>query len=143
MQFRFLGGKLLRALSPSLVQTDGSFHMRNKTGYAAAILYHDSRKYKHLLYLENAKDSCETEWASVYNGLVFSLEKNVSEINIENDNLGVVQNLTEHKEKKLKDYAAHYKYEILKLANYTKWTGIRWIPRKFNRADDLFKGPPF
>jgi len=147
MNFRFLGGKLLRPRYPSLVQTDGSYHRGRNAGYAAALLFHDNKKYKHLLYLDNAQDSCETEWASVYNGLVFSLEKNVSEINIENDNLGVVKNLTEYtnkekyrnRTKNKKEYAEHYKHEILKLTKYTKWTGIRWIPRGLNRADDIFR----
>ena len=140
MNFRYLGGKYLRPLSASLVQTDGSFHLRNKTGYTAALLYHKSETYKRLVYLEYVRGSYEAEWISVYNGLVLSLEKNVNEIKIENDNLGVVRSLLDFNEsKKYKDHVLHYKHEILKLANQTRWAGIRWIPRRENRADDLFR----
>jgi ribonuclease HI len=139
MKFRYLGGKFFRPVSPSLVQTDGSYFMNKKTGYLAAILHHDSETFRQLRYLHYVRDSFETEMASVYNGLLLSLEKNAIEIQIENDNLGVVRELTELSGKKGRPEILHYKNEIYKLAKETKWTGIRWIPRGENRADDLFR----
>jgi len=87
--------------------------------------------------MEKAKDSYETEWFSVYNGILFALEKNATSIEIENDNLSVVHILTGQKVKR-NGIASHYEEKIQYAASHTEYTGIRWIPRKHNRADDLF-----
>jgi len=135
MKFRYLGGKYFRPVSPSLVQTYGTHFMNKNTGYLSAILHHNSETFRQLRYLDYSRDSYETELASVYNGLLLSLDKNASEIQIENDNLGVVRELTDFPLKNSRSSIQHYKNEIYKLAKGTKWTGIRWIPRKENRAD--------
>lgn len=88
--------------------------------------------------MESARNSYETEWYSVYKGLLFALETNVTKLHIENDNLSVIQHLVGFSSKDCPSYVAHYKHSIRLLANETEYTGVRWIPRRFNRADDLF-----
>lgn len=136
MHFRYIGGRFTHSVFPWLLQTDGSY--RKHIGRVAAILTHPNGRYTNLVHMQSARNSYETEWCSVYNGMLFSLEHNATELTIENDNLGVVQHLVEFPTKRCPDYVAHYKHAIRVLANETKHTGIRWIPRKFNRADDLF-----
>ena len=138
MHFRYIGGKLRIPSKPSLLQTDGSY--RKNLGRVAMTLYHESLRHNRVEQMAKARDSYETEWFAVYRGLIFSLEKNATEIHIENDNVGVVQYLTEQKKKH--PYAEYYKDKICQLTKQTKYTGIRWIPRKFNRADDLFHKTP-
>jgi ribonuclease HI len=139
MRFHHLGGKLRNISSqiPTLLQTDGSF--KRSKGRAASILFHTSDTYSKVWNLERATDSYETEWASVYHGLLFSMNKNVYNLHIENDNQGVILNLIRvPNTKKQKPYVAEYREAILQLAKQTEFTAIRWIPRKQNRADDLF-----
>jgi hypothetical protein len=69
------------------------------------------------------------------------MNTNVYSLHIENDNQGVIMNLIMKdvpKTKKQKPYVAEYREAIIQLAKQTEWTAIRWIPRKMNRADDLF-----
>ena len=141
-----LGGKHTRSFFPSLLQTDGSFYSGKRSGFVAALLHHNDYEYKQTRWLETAEDSCETEWASIYNGIVFSLNKQATQLHIENDNLGVVQSIIEHtltphkrKKRKEKEYATYYRHEILSLVKHTNYAAIRWIPREQNRADDLFR----
>jgi len=143
MRFHHIGGKCKALLSPpSLLQTDGSF--KRSTGRAAALLLHNSNMYSRVWELEHAKDSYETEWASIYHGLLFSLNSNADRLHIENDNQGVIMNLLtadlqkKKKQKKQNPYVTEYREAILNLAKQTEWTAVRWIPREINRADDLF-----
>jgi len=141
MRFHHIGGKCKTLLSPpSLLQTDGSFRRAN--GRAAALLFHHSNIYSKVWNLEHAKDSYETEWASVYHGLLFSMNTNVYRLHIENDNQGVILNLLRANVQKKKQtqnpYVVEYREAILNLVKQTEWTAIRWIPRENNRADDLF-----
>lgn len=139
MWFVPIGGKLRFPIRPSLLQTDGSFHPKTHTGFVAMVLHHNNTTYTKFTMMASAEDSTETEWASISSGMIYALEKNVKSIYIENDNLGVVNKLLTTLKKKEKPYVAHYKYEILRLAKETEWTGIRWIPRNENKADDLFR----
>lgn len=140
-----LGGKYRRSFVPSLVQTDGSFYSGKRSGFVAALLHHNDNIYKQTVWLETAEDSCETEWASVYNGIIFSLNKQATQIHIENDNLGVVESLIattispKQKKRREKEYATYYRHAILSLVKQTNYAAIRWIPREQNRADDLFR----
>ena len=144
MIFQCLHGTNPIRFAPSVVQTDGSFYRVKHLGRVAALLYHDTNTFKNVKTMVNACNSYETEWASVLHGLVFSLEHNASQIYIENDNLGVVQSLSNYvkkgkKGKRETEYVQHYKYEIMHLAKQTETTAIRWIPRSKNRADALFR----
>ena len=140
MRFKYIGGKVLKPISPSLVQTDGSFHYNTRSGRVAVSLSHNSQVFTKVINVHKPEDSYEVEWCAVYSGLLFALRHNVESINIENDNLGLVNNLLTGKILKTdKPYVIDYKQAILALAKQTHWTGIRWIPREQNRADDLFR----
>ena len=104
------------------------------------LLYHNNSIYSNMFTLEQARDSYESEWASVYYGLLFSIQKDAQRIHIENDNQGVVTNLSRHTypSTQQRAFVQDYRDAILDLVKQTEWTGIRWIPRRYNRADDLF-----
>ena len=86
-----------------------------------------------------ATSSTETEWASVALGLALAIQHKRHHVAIENDNLGVIRALIFHQNFRSRhEYAHHYFHEIMRLSKETEWTGVRWIPRALNRADDLF-----
>jgi ribonuclease HI len=91
------------------------------------------------LDLPFASSSTEAEWASVFHGLEAALELEKENIGLENDCLAVVTGLTFPTNRLKQVYARHYRKKILDLTEQTLWTGVRWIPRKENRADDLFR----
>ena len=121
------------------LQTDGSFRGR-KDAATAFILYAPSGA--HLIALKQplygAISSTEAEWASIEKGFAAAVDANQECIGIENDCLGVVSALINPDNRQRHEYARHYRHTILELTKKTLWTGIRWIPRKLNRADDLF-----
>ncbi len=120
------------------VQTDGSFS--KKSARVAAILFRSDRSSTITDCINvDAANSTETEWASVCFGLELALENNETYVGLENDNMGVIHGLI-YRESPLKhEYARHYRNEIQHLLRSTDWTGIRWIPREANHADDLFR----
>jgi hypothetical protein len=74
-----------------------------------------------------------------------ALEFNHRHLGIENDNLGVIRSLIFHRDfdmeakaKRQHEYVRYYFHDIMKSVAQTEWTGVRWIPRGLNRADDLF-----
>jgi len=139
-QFIRIGGKRSNALPLlSIVQCDGSF---SRKGAAAAFLIYDASQQivkSQRMDLYNVKNSTEAEWASVFHGMEAALTENNENIGLENDCLAVIAGLVHPTNKLRQSYARHYRQQILKLADETIWTGARWIPRKENRADDLFK----
>jgi hypothetical protein len=117
------------------IQTDGSYK-KNAAFIASIITIPDTTyRFKKSIIAEN---STETEWASVAYGIECALEKNQNTLAVENDNLSVVAGLLGQCSIK-KEYARYYKNQIDQLTQCTVWTGIRWIPREFNKADDLFR----
>jgi ribonuclease HI len=140
--FRRLGGIAKVAPQKSaLLQTDGSFIHSTKFSRVAMILRaeqgHDV--YTNMEPIAKAKDSTETEWASVYFGLVWALEKNERNIHIENDNMSVIRGLMLPYCELKHDYAKYHRDQILRNASQSYWSAIRWIPRELNRADALFR----
>jgi hypothetical protein len=134
--FRRIGGKSrYEGILTSRVQTDGSFGPKGARAAAIISGYRNIFSYVKPIY---AEDSMEAEWASVSLGIQLALENNEHWIELENDNLGVMNALALGSKLK-KDYARYYKHEISKLAAETMWTGVRWIPRELNHADDLFR----
>lgn len=121
------------------VQTDGSFYSKSQKARIAVLLRRaDGQSLLSDLQSIVAISSTETEWASVAQGMQFALENNETMVALENDNLGVVHSLINAKSPLKQDYAKYYRYEIQNLAKESTWTGVRWIPRIFNRADALF-----
>ena len=139
MPYMRIGGRnLFPPPIVSYLQTDGSFHMKTKLARAAFILKTPTYKYAKMLELQNVIDSTETEWASITYGIAYSFLHGQFVLAVENDNLGVVSSIITNANVK-QDYARHYQHEIYKMAQQSIWLGLRWIPRKENKADMLFK----
>ena len=140
-KFLRIGGR--RAVSlpfPTIVQCDGSYSVRR--GAALAYMVYDTAEQVILskrVDLPFASSSTEAEWASVYEGLTAAIDLEKETIGLENDCLSVVAGLVHPTNALRHVYARHYRKKILDLTEQTLWTGIRWIPRKANRADDLFR----
>jgi len=139
MPYWRIGGR--RTLEPPFltrIQTDGSFGPLG--GRAAAILTapNGAESAGQMIRVPEATSSTEAEWASVAFGLQLALENDHEAIGLENDCLGVVSALIHPQNALRHAYARHYRGLIYGLTAQTMWTGVRWIPREINRADDLF-----
>jgi ribonuclease HI len=82
-------------------------------------------------------NSTESEWASVLDGLQFSITKDQGAVEIENDNLAVIEAIIRRRAKK--EVERYYLHTILEESADLEWLAIRWIPRELNRADTLFR----
>jgi hypothetical protein len=123
------------------LQTDGS-RTSTQSRVAMILTTRDHMNiYKKVDNIPHTESSTESEWASIASGLEFALTKGETSIGIENDNLGVVGSLITDKRDFRHSYAYYYRDKILRMTRLTLWTGIRWIPREINRADDLFHKP--
>ena len=135
-----VGGRAL--FKPAMlahVQVDGSFGPRRQAAVAVkfvAAAGDRSAAFKRPVYA--VENSTEAEWIAVHTGLMFALENNEKAMVIENDCLGIIHHLMQRDQVLRRDYARFWRAEIYKLAAETEWTGVRWIPRRLNRADDLF-----
>ena len=124
----------------TIVQCDGSFG--RASGAAVAYMVYDGARQVAMskrVDLPFASSSTEAEWASVFQGLEAAIDLEKENIGLENDCLSVVSGLSFPTNPLKHVYARHYRKKILDLSAQTLWTGIRWIPRKANRADDLFR----
>lgn len=124
----------------ALVQTDGSFSVQYNRISRTAVLLTNAKGENHSLcktYFEH-KNSTESEWCSVYDGMKYSLRKDQDAIELENDNLGVITSLIERKVPR-HSYLADYYHLIFRQIRQFEYLGIRWIPRERNRADELFR----
>ena len=136
----WVGGQA-RAMPPlfATLQVDGSFKSRQNAAvavkYRSASLTKSAQFVKPIYAVEN---STEAEWIAIYTGIVFALENNEKTMIIENDCLGNIHHLMQRDMALRRDYARHWRAEIYKLAGQTEWTGVRWIPRAYNKADELF-----
>lgn len=123
-----------------IVQTDGSRSPLRGSRVAMILTTRDRMNiHKQMLEISETADSTETEWAAVSHGLEFALQKGETMIGIENDNLAVVGALITGPGKSQKEYVRYYSDRILRFSKLSLWTGIRWIPREINLADDLFR----
>lgn len=121
------------------VQTDGSRRAHDSRIAAILTSRDNMNMYKHMVHIAHTESSTEVEWAAIYGGLEFALQKGETCIGIENDNLGVVGALITSQKEFRHSYAYYYRNKIDRLTRLTLWTGIRWIPREMNRADELFR----
>lgn len=137
--FLRIGGKRIHALPlQTVVQCDGSFS-RLQSAAAYIVMDPAGTTLMGKKVVLAAISATETKWASVFLGLEAALELDQECVALENDCLSVVAGLV-HPTYPLKHlYARHYRKKIQDLATQTVWTGIRWIPRKLNKADALFK----
>jgi ribonuclease HI len=135
---RIAGTTLLKPPQMALVQTDGSFYHRVPLSRTAVILQAEDEWSLLKSYTEGEhKNSTESEWASILDGLVFSKSKDQGAVELENDNLGVINSLKTMKSKK--DMDRYYLHAIMKEAKAMEWVAVRWIPREQNMADRLFR----
>jgi hypothetical protein len=135
-----VGGKAT-SLPPLLahLQVDGSFGPRRTA--AVAVKYVSAARDRSATFTKPvyAVENCtEAEWIAIYAGITFALENNEKAMIVENDCLGVIHHLMQRDQVLRRDYARHWRGEIYKLAGQTEWTGVRWIPRAHNKADELF-----
>jgi hypothetical protein len=120
------------------LQTDGSRTV-SRSRVAMILTTRDHMNiHKKVIDIPQTESSTEAEWASIAGGLEFAIQKGETSIGIENDNFGVVGALITDKQDFRNSYAYYYRDKILRMMRLTLWTGIRWIPREINRADDLF-----
>lgn len=120
------------------VQTDGSYHHRLRLSRTAVILQASDEYRLMTTYMQGEhKNSTESEWASVLDGLQFSIAKDQGAVEIENDNQAVVDAIIKRQAKK--EVERYYLHTILEESADLDWLGIRWIPRELNRADTLFR----
>lgn len=139
MPYYRIGGR--RSMQPLLlarVQTDGSYTHLGGGRISAIVTAPGGRQSGSQMLPVKAANSTEAEWASVALGMRLAIENNAETIGLENDNLGVVAALMHPGNMVKHTYAQYYRQLIYKLAADTMWTGVRWIPRSTNRADDLF-----
>ncbi len=84
------------------------------------------------------KNSYESEWSSVVDGIDFAIKKKEYTLEIENDNLSVINSLIDRK-RPVQKYVVDYFDYIMDISTKLDYLGVRWIPRKLNKADDLFR----
>jgi ribonuclease HI len=130
---------ILRPEALAKVQTDGSFknqpHILSRT--AVILKTHDKLQYSLVNTYSNHKNSTESEWCSVLDGLQYSIKKKIYSIELENDNLGVMTSLI--KKNKPNGYLVDYYYYIFDMVKNMEWVAMRWIPRELNKSDRLFR----
>lgn len=119
------------------LQTDGSFRYVDRISRTASLLKSDETYKSVKTYFDHA-NSYESEWCSVMDGILMSQTNEVDSVQIENDNLSVMNCLIQKKMPK-QEYAAVYYEEIMKLVKDMEWVELRWIPRRLNKADKLFR----
>ena len=125
-------------MTVALVQTDGSYHSGQRLSRTAVILQAADEHRLMKTYMEGEHvNSTESEWASVLDGLKFSIAKDQGAVEIENDNQGVIDAIIRRRAKK--EMERYYLHAILEESADLDWLGIRWIPRALNRADTLFR----
>jgi ribonuclease HI len=124
----------------SKLQTDGSFRYSNRISRTASLLREESEGevYKSVKTYFHHQNSYESEWASVLDGIRMSQSYKIGDLQLENDNLSVIQCLV-NRRRPAQGYAAKYYDDFLFAAQDMDWLEIRWIPRKLNKADDLFR----
>jgi ribonuclease HI len=135
-KFSILRG-IIRPNVLALVQTDGSFR-GNISRTAVLLNTSKNEKYELLNTYLDQKNSTESEWCSILNGIQYSISKDEGSIELENDNLGVINSIIKNKMPKHK-YLEEYYYLISNEIKYLDYFSIRWIPRELNKADNIFR----
>ena len=119
------------------LQTDGSFRYTDRVSRTAALLKSEET-YKSVKTYFDHQNSYESEWCSILDGIQMTQKNEVSSIKVENDNLGVINSLVQRRPPR-HEYAAAYYDLILKEVQQMDYVEMRWIPRRYNKADGLFR----
>jgi ribonuclease HI len=136
---KFIPLKKVRGLTPPstvLLQTDGSFKHQMQLSRTACILGAKEGDYTLLNTYFEHRTSTESEWCSILDGIKFAIKKDQGSIHLENDNQGIINEITGSK-KPPKLYYDYYN-QIFKEIKVLDYIGMRWIPREMNRADAIF-----
>ena len=122
----------------ALIQTDGSYKPSYKIS-RTAVLYINSEnpQFSIKTYFDH-RNSYESEWQSIIDGIEYAIKKDDSAIELENDNLSVITCLINKTPPKNK-YIKEYYYSTLELSKHLDLFSVRWIPREENKADELFE----
>lgn len=120
------------------LQTDGSFRYRDRTSRTACLLEDEGEIYKSVKTYFDHENSYESEWCSILDGILMSQGHQIGDLQIENDNLSVISCLV-NRRRPAQMYAAKYYDDVLHSAKDMDWLEIRWIPRRLNKADALFR----
>lgn len=121
------------------VQTDGSYGSFTGPRIAAIVKPATSRHTFRYVKHTSAESATETEWASIALGIEAAIQLDQTAVHIDNDNLGVIGGLIGRDTYLRKEYARYWRSVILGNANKMDWVGVRWIPRRENKADSLFR----
>jgi ribonuclease HI len=130
-----------RSVEPMIVsslQTDGSFRYKDHISRTACLLKDESEVYKSVKTYFDHQNSYESEWCSVLDGILMSQANGCGDVQLENDNLSVINCLVNER-KPPQSYAAKYYVDVMHASRDMDWLEIRWIPRKLNKADGLFR----
>jgi ribonuclease HI len=122
----------------SHLQTDGSFRYNDRISRTAALLLHEGERYTSVKTYFKHVNSHESEWSSILDGILMAKTNEAGAIKLENDNLSVINSLI-YKRTPTQEYAKHYYFSVLQEAKNMEWLDIRWIPRKLNKSDGLFR----
>lgn len=141
MRIKGLFTALTKASTPlfseiTQIQTDGSFR-QNISRTAVILTKPKGEVYTLSKTYFTHKNSHESEWCSVLDGIEYSIKKEAQAIDLENDNQGVINSLTSRRPPK-SPYADYF-YYIMDLTKEFEYVGVRWIPRAQNKADNLFR----
>jgi ribonuclease HI len=129
---------LLRSDYVARIQTDGSFKSTYNISRTAVLYLNSPEKQFLIKTYMNHRNSYESEWASVLDGILYALKKGDGSVELENDNQSVMRALIT-KTPPVQDYSRFYYYKTLELSNYMDLLSVRWIPRRENQADRLFQ----
>jgi len=123
----------------SQLQTDGSFGSTyNISRTASMFLSPEKIEYSKVKTYLDHRNSYESEWCSVLDGIELAIEKNEYVLELENDNKAVIESLM-RKKRPAKPYVVDYFDQILDISKKIDYLAVRWIPRELNKADKLFR----
>ena len=120
------------------LQTDGSFRYKDRISRTACLLNDEGSIYKSVKTYFEHKNSYESEWCSVLDGIRMSQDHQIGDLQIENDNMSVMNCLINERPPP-QGYVTKYYADIIAASRDMDWLEVRWIPRKPNKADGLFR----
>ena len=122
----------------SSLQTDGSFRYNDRISRTACLLNDEGELFKSVKTYFDHKNSYESEWCSILDGIRMSQANGCGDVQLENDNLSVINCLINERPP-AQGYVANYYTDVLHASRDMDWLEVRWIPRKLNKADGLFR----
>lgn len=124
-------------IRPAKIQAAGSNINSRISGTALFINKSDGVKCCRLNYYFDYKNSNESEWRSVVDGIAYSLKKEEHSLLLENSSLEVIKCLV-NRNRPLGRYIYYYDYIFEMQANFD-YLAVRWIPRALNNSHNLLR----